>query len=266
MTRKKRSIRYAKAHAYGNDFLLVCESKDVVSPENLARSICDRNLGIGADGLILYRNDDSQFFMSLFNQDGSFAEVSGNGLRCLGAYLSYSKLTELTRIDVVTDAGRMQLDLLERNDARFTVRTDLGAPKKIRTDLFLEVEGRRFKTTTLSMGNPHCVVFEDLEELSVVGPVMSNHPHFLHKTNVELVQVMNEYAIRVAIWERGVGPTASSGTGSAAAAVAALMTGEVKSPVQVHCPGGMLEVYWEEGQHVMVTGDAVVVSEGVYLG
>jgi diaminopimelate epimerase len=260
-------VKFAKAEAHGNDFLLVREEDAAVeSPPTLARAICDRLRGVGADGLILYGTEGG-FSMTLYNSDGSPAEISGNGLRCLAAYLVFRGIASGDEIQVSTKAGRLSLSLLERRDPTFRFRADMGPPRELAKET-LVLDGERFDATTLSLGNPHCVLFRegfDRSELLRVGPRLETHPQFPAKSNVELVEIRGPHEIRMAVWERGVGETQSSGTGSCASAVAAIWNGVVKSPVTVHCPGGDMRVEWAEGENVFLEGDATVVAEGTFF-
>jgi len=261
-------IPFAKTEAHGNDFLLVAESDvDREARESLARAICDRLRGVGADGLLLYRGAEDDFSMTLYNSDGSPAEISGNGLRCLAAHLVYRGVATRDTLEVSTGAGRLSLTLLERDDPRFRFRANMGAPRHIAKET-LVVDGESLEATTLSLGNPHAVLFRRrfaVAELRRVGPRLESHPRFPQKTNVELVEVLSPSDIRMGIWERGVGETASSGTGSSASAVASIWNGLATSPVRVHCPGGVMTVAWEEGGDVFLEGDATIVAEGDYL-
>ena len=264
-------VPFAKTEAHGNDFLLV--EHGVVAAEEraaLARSLCDRLHGVGADGLIFHRGVEGDFAMTLYNSDGSPAEISGNGLRCLAAYLVYRGAATGDEVEVATDAGRRSLSLLERGETRFRFRANMGAPRELSKET-LVASGESFPATTLSLGNPHCVLFFsggggfDAAELRRIGPLLESHPRFPQKTNVELVEVVSPADIRMAIWERGVGETASSGTGSSASAVAAIWSRLAESPLRVHCPGGVMTVEWKEGEEVFLTGEAAVVAEGDYL-
>ena len=258
-------LPFAKTEAHGNDFVLVSEQGVIGEPSLLARAICDRRVGVGADGLILYGVDGKHFRMTLFNSDGSPAEISGNGLRCLAAYLDFAGLSARPDVEVATGAGLLSLSALGREGSTFRFRADMGPPRNVQRGVTLEVEGRSVEVTTLSMGNPHCVVFADRSELLDVGPRLERHPHFPEKTNVEIVELVDRHAVRMAIWERGAGETASSGTGSAASAVAAIVNRHADSPVRVHCRGGTLEVAWTKGGGVFVTGESTVVAEGNFL-
>jgi diaminopimelate epimerase len=279
-------MKFVKAEALGNDFILMEE--DTLSPAErpgaLASRICHRLRGVGADGLILFRVDEaSSAAMKLYNPDGSPAEISGNGLRCLGAYLLYSDRIERGRMRIETVAGSRWLETVSRSGPRFVFRSGLGVPRLRSIDVPFDLEqpsepvvgvrlsvaDRNFPVTVLSMGNPQCVVLVDrldMDELRSFGPRIEKHPLFPEGTNVEFVEVINRERLRIGIWERGAGETAASGTGSAAAVVAARLGERVDDKVVVECPGGTLEVEWRLGEEVCVTGEAVIVAEGNYLG
>ncbi len=279
-------MKFAKTQALGNDFLLV-EAREVVESidrEDLARAMCHRLQGIGADGLIFFQEVDKtrRFSMKLFNADGSPAEISGNGLRCLGAYLMWSGRSEQEPLRIDTDAGTKQLTTRSRQGNRFVLVSDLGRPRLASGDVPMEIEppaepvigvpltvdGRTYEVTALNMGNPQCIAFVDrldMDELRRYGPLLARHPAFPQGTNVELVEVVSRAELKIGIWERGAGETAASGTGSAASMVAARLNGWVDEKVLVRSPGGTLEVDWRGGENITVTGEAVVVAEGTYL-
>jgi diaminopimelate epimerase len=261
-------IAFAKTEAHGNDFLLVAEGGVAwEARESLARAICDRLRGVGADGLILYRDAAGDFSMTLYNSDGSPAEISGNGLRGLAAYFVYRGLVPGGDIEISTGAGKLSLSLLDRSGSRFRFRANMGTPRGLSRET-LVVEGESFEATTLSLGNPHSVLVRerfDASELRRIGPRLESHPRFPKRTNVELVEILSPSDIRMGIWERGVGETASSGTGSSASAVASIWNGLAKSPVRVHCPGGVMTVEWVEGGDVFLEGEATIVAEGEYF-
>jgi diaminopimelate epimerase len=267
------SIPFVKTEACGNDFLLVSDVNVPLARSadaaRLAAAICRRLRGVGADGLIVYRAMEPDFAMTLYNSDGSAAEISGNGLRCLGAVLVHRNLAQGPQLLVTTEAGRTSLALVSREGNRFSFRANLGRPRLgANPRETLRSEGESFEATILSMGNPHCVLVTesfDASELRRIGPRLESHPRFPEKTNVELVEVLSPSEVRMGIWERGVGETASSGTGSAATAVASIVNGLVRSPLDVHCPGGTIGVEWSgPGADVFITGEAVVVAEGTY--
>lgn len=260
-----------KAHAYGNDFLYIEDSaaKGRDAPE-MARAICARHEGIGADGLILYKRTRDGAAMRLFNADGSYSEVSGNGVRGLGAILVDVHGVE-SRDDrplvIQTDAGEKTLAFIERQEARLVFRAFMGQP----TDLgqqTIEVLGEPLQVVTLRVGNPQCVRLEEtLDEARMrrQGAVIEHHPAFPEGTNVEFARVAAPDRVEILIWERGVGPTKASGTGACAAAVAAAAYGGAARDVQVHSPGGVQRVEWRE-EGLYLTGWAQVVMVGEWAG
>jgi diaminopimelate epimerase len=259
-----------KGHAYGNDFLFAPLGHVQSSGyrlDDLARAMCHRHHGIGADGLILYGYRDNLATMTLLNADGSPSELSGNGLRCLAALIARSgDIAPGETIVVDTGAGRKVLELLAVDGIRYTFRAALGRPTDIR-EQDIPVLGESLRATTLGIGNPQCVVLgtlPDRERFDRLGPALSTHALFPAGTNVEFAQVESADAVRILIWERGVGPTTSSGTGSAASAVAAAAHGGASLDVQVIAPGGTQRVEWRD-DGVYLTGWAELVLDGTWL-
>jgi diaminopimelate epimerase len=259
-----------KAHAYGNDFIYVEErhlqGRDRVG---LARSVCERHSGVGADGLILYRLAPGGAAMSLLNADGSYSEVSGNGVRGLAAVLLDVHGLEPPDETIVirTDAGEKRVLRLGRDGTRVTFRTAMGVPT-VPVEETLEALGELLRVVVLRVGNPQCVRLESpLDEGRVhrLGPVLERHPAFPEGTNVEFASVEAPDRVRILIWERGVGPTAASGTGACAAAVAAAAFGGAGRDVQVVSPGGSQRVEWRE-DGLFLTGWAEVVLRGEWAG
>lgn len=261
-------ITFAKAHAYGNDFLYVPQS-DVagVALDVLARQMCDRHAGIGADGLIAYDRSETGARMRLVNADGSAAEISGNGVRGLAAILLRDEPGEGAELTIHTDAGPKCLTRVGREGTRQTFRAAMGAPGDVRR-CRLSYADEAVETVRLSLGNPHCVVLGPLpddDRFGRVGPALERHPEFPSGTNVEFVEVEAADRIRVRIWERGVGPTTSSGTGSCAALVAAATFGGSGRDADVIAPGGVQRVEWTS-EGVFLTGWAEIVCVGDWLG
>lgn len=261
----------AKAHAFGNDFLFV--PADQVARRDLpalARQMCARHTGIGADGLILYAAaPDGTARMRLFNADGSPSELSGNGLRCLAALVLHQHARRataepLTTVRVDTDAGWKVLQLTGRTDARYTFRAAMGPPTDVRQET-LDVFGQRLNVVTLGLGNPQCVQLldrlPDADTFARLGPALSTHPRFPAGTNVEFAVIEAPNRVRILIWERGVGPTMASGTGACAAAVAAMSVGGAARDLDVDAPGGTQRVEWRD-DGVYLTGWAEVLFEG----
>jgi len=261
-------MRLIKAHAYGNDFLIAPEQETPAGMDRpeLARTLCDRHRGIGADGVMFVRPTEAGAVSHLLNADGSGAEVSGNGVRCLAAWLARDRsLSPGARITVETDAGPKRLTLLDTSGCRFEFRADMGAPTGVREET-LDAGGHSLKVVVLSVGNPQCVVLGPAtqDRLTAFGGVLAVHPFFPEGTNVELAHVESPDRVRILIWERGVGPTESSGTGTCAAAVAAAAFGGANRTVEVIAPGGAQQVEWTD-ETIWLTGWAEVIAEVEWL-
>ena len=265
-------LSLVKAHAYGNDFVLVPEGALIGLPlpvdcPALARSLCDRHRGIGADGLILYEPQSHGASMRLFNADGSASELSGNGVRCLAAVVARTEgLRRGAVITVETDAGIKRLDLLECDGTRYTFRAWLGQPEDIRR-VAIPVGGETLTATVLRMGNPQCVVLGPLpasDRFHQLGPSLATHQMFAAGTNVEFAHVETPDRVHILIWERGVGATTSSGTGACASAVAAAAHGGASREADIVAPGGTQRVEWRD-DGVYLTGWAEIVLEGEWL-
>lgn len=261
-------MKLIKSHAFGNDFLLVdaFDFSGIADPLTLTRDVCDRHRGIGADGLIVFELRDGGASMQLFNADASRSEISGNGVRCLAAWIaSTQSLENGTFIDIETDAGVKALELLNRRDGRYTFCAAMGQPERIE-QVDLDVDGQRITAVTLRVGNPQCVVLGDVTEarLHTIGRALAVHPHFPAGTNVELATVEAPDRVRILIWERGVGPTEASGTGACAAAVAAMQFGHAARDVQVVSPGGTQRVEWDD-EGLFLTGWAELIADSHWL-
>jgi diaminopimelate epimerase len=266
-------LRVAKAHAYGNDFLLVPHDHvDGADLPELARRMCARHTGIGADGLMLYTiAPDATARMTLFNADGSPSELSGNGLRCVAALVLHQREANreepISQVRVSTDAGWKVLALAGRSGGRYTFRAAMGHPTDVREEQ-LEVAGERVSVTTLDMGNPQCVALVDAlpneARFQRLGPALATHRRFPAGTNVEFVMVESPDTLRILIWERGVGPTSASGTGACASAVAAIAHGGAARDLDVVSPGGTQRVEWRD-DGIYLTGWAEILFEGAWL-
>jgi diaminopimelate epimerase len=257
-------VRFAKAHAFGNDFLYV-EAKAVegLSLDAVARTMCDRHTGIGADGLILYERTPEGATMTLLNADGGLAEVSGNGLRGLGALLLAHDDRAGASISIRTGAGDKRLVRLAVDSGRQTFRSSMGRPSNIRKQA-ISAGGETIEAVLLDMGNPQCVVLgpqPDDERFRRLGSALEKHAIFPQGTNVEFATVGDPRHVTIRIWERGCGPTLSSGTGSCASLVAAAAYGGAQRDAEVIAPGGTQRVEWlDDG--VYLTGWAEVICEG----
>lgn len=258
-------LAFSKAQAHGNDFLIVARAAVAARSEadlpDIARRACDRHRGIGADGLLVVEPRVDGASMKLFNADGSRSELSGNGVRCVGAWLAADRgLEPGATLTIATDAGPKRLELLESAPPRFTFRTAMGQPEALRQER-LDVAGQPITVVVLRVGNPQCVVLGSVteERLHQLAAPLSVHPYFPEGTNVELAAVEAPDRVRILIWERGVGPTESSGTGACAAAVAAAAFGGADRAVDVVAPGGTQRVEWTD-DGITLTGWAEVVA------
>lgn len=257
-------IPFVKTQALGNDFLLVEQSATTSSDyAALAKRMCHRNFGIGADGLILWAANQDSFKLRIFNCDGSEAECSGNGLRCVAAYLIESQRWPKDEIRLETVSG---VYTLRRAGNQY--EADMGVPEAGVVNEPIEIAGESIAITTCSTGNPHCSLFVGaLNDAYVqrVGPLLERHPRFPNRTNVEFIHVLNPREIEVAFWERGVGVTYASGTGSCGATVASILNGKTERRLTVHTKAGKLAVEWPENGRLKLTSTANVVAEGKYL-
>jgi len=265
MITDKSGAQLVKAHAYGNDFVLMPADQAAAGAGRaaLARALCARHTGVGADGLIVYAADGR---MDLLNADGSYSEVSGNGVRCLAAWLARERgLRAGASIDITTDAGVKRLALLSVDGARYTFRAAMGQPEELQKRT-IEVDGIPVEAITLRVGNPQCVVLGPVtqERLHTIAAKLAVHRVFPQGSNVELAALEAPDRVRILIWERGVGPTEASGTGACASAVAAIAYGGASRDVQVTAPGGTQRVEWT-GDGIFLTGWAELVFTGARL-
>ncbi len=270
---------FTKMHGTGNDFVVI-DSRDIdlsrhFDMAELARTLCNRRFGIGADQLLLLCcSSEAEFKMVIFNADGSEVEMCGNGIRCLAKYIWDRKISTKDILKIETAAG------VKRPERMGTlVRVDMGEPvleaDKIPValksaapiiDYPLKVNDLVFKTTCVSMGNPHAVIFinEDIDNfpVSIYGPAIEHHSIFPNKTNVEFVNVLNKKEMKMRVWERGAGETLACGTGASASAAAAILKGLTERKVTIHLLGGDITVEWPGDNRVYMTGPAVEVFEG----
>jgi diaminopimelate epimerase len=266
------SFQVSKAHAYGNDFLFVpTEQVEGRALDALTRRLCHRYTGLGADGVIYYSvPSEGTATMRLINADGSPSELSGNGLRCLGALLTCQRMGQTPPVGqwrVSTDAGWKTLTLAGHHDTTYTFQAALGPPAHI-TQETLEVAGESLAAVILTLANPQCVVLmpelPSPERFARLGPGLSSHQRFPAGTNVEFAVVDAPDRVRILIWERGVGPTHASGTGASASAIAAHVAGGAGRDVLVEAPGGTQRVEWRD-EGVFLTGESEVLFDGVWL-
>jgi diaminopimelate epimerase len=271
-------MQFWKMHGIGNDFIVVDNRDGGVGDSaaaDLARRLCERRFSVGADGLLLVSNSRiADARMRIFNSDGSEAEMCGNGIRCFAKYCYETGIVRKSVMSIETLAGVKKAWLTVEKDVVATVKVDMGSPvwekraipmvgSGICANEDLLVDGRVYKITCLSVGNPHCVVFvSDVTEfpVGVVGPKIETHSTFPNKTNVEFVQILNNSELKVRVWERGCGETAACGTGACASVAAANVLKKTGENVTVHLAGGDLNV--EYRGRLFMSGPAVKVFEG----
>lgn len=283
----KEILEFVKYQGLGNDFLLV-DNRDSMQPKispQQAAKLCDRNFGVGADGVIFAMPGihGSDYSMRIFNSDGSEPEMCGNGIRCMARFVAELENTTETRsynihtlagliIPKLRDDGQVEVDMGPPILNPADVPTKLPASKNgAVVKVPLEVEGKTWLVTCVSMGNPHCITFakEDGEMLEVnslplekIGPLFEHHEVFPARTNTEFIQVLSPSHVRMRVWERGAGATLACGTGACAVVVAGVLEARTDKKCTVDLPGGPLEIEWRENNHIYMTGPAEAVFQG----
>ncbi|NTW27839.1 MAG: diaminopimelate epimerase [Coriobacteriia bacterium] len=281
-------LSFVKMHGLGNDFVLIEDLSGELdlSPDAVAW-LCDRNFGIGGDGVILVRPasvPEADYFMLYYNSDGTVAEMCGNGVRCFAKYLVDHRIVgaDCDDIRVETLGGIKPIAVTRESDGRMAMATvDMGEPILTPSDVpttlssdddspviagLLETTLGLFSVTCVSMGNPHCVMWvDDVQDAPVgeVGPEVETHCAFPARTNVEFAEVIASDYVRLRVWERGVGETLACGTGACATTVAGVLTGRTDREVTIELPGGELAINWAENNHVYMTGSAEEVFAGI---
>ena len=277
-------MKFTKWQGIGNDFVIVNGFSETIDDyPSKAIEVCDRHFGIGADGLVIaLPSEIADFRMRIFNSDGSEAEMCGNVTRCFARYVYENGLTTKTDLTIETLAGIIKPKLLFENGKIAAVCVDMGEPRLKRGEIpmtgnpddravkvLLSVGDATYEVTCVSMGNPHCIIFDDnVEELDLqeLGRPIEIHPAFPRKTNVEFVKVIDRKTLRMRVWERGAGITLACGTGTCATVVASVLNGKTDREVLVHLDGGDLFIEWRADNHIYKTGPAVEVFRGEYLG
>ena len=284
-------FKFTKMHGCGNDYIYVNGFTEKIPQEEkteLVRHISDRHFGIGGDGVIFINpSAEADFEMEMYNADGSRAEMCGNGIRCVAKYVYDKGLTDKTDISVISCGQIKYLQLFLKEGQVDTVRVNMGAPElrperipvtvaEAGTPLEQErivnapiiVQGKEYKMTCVSMGNPHAVIFlEDVTNLEIeqIGPYFENHERFPKRINTEFVKVLDKKTVQMRVWERGTGETLACGTGCCATVVACILNGLTDEKVTVKLLGGEIEIEWDrEANLVYMTGPAVTVFEGEY--
>lgn len=274
-------MKFTKMHGIGNDYVYMdCTREVLENPEELARLVSDRHKGIGADGLILIKPSElADFEMAMYNADGSYGKMCGNGIRCVAKYVYDYGLTDKKKISVETLGGIKYLDLTVEDGKVKMVKVDMGRPElkpskvpvaaegERAVDEPILVNGKEYRMTCVSMGNPHAVVFVDCDvrelPLEEIGPQFESHERFPNRVNTEFVRVIDRHMAEMRVWERGSGETLACGTGACAVAVACVLNGLTEDEVTVKLLGGDLHIKWDrEKDTVYMTGPAEVVFDG----
>lgn len=278
-------LKFEKWNGLGNDFVIVNGAEEVIEDyAKTAAEVCDRHFGIGADGLVILFPCDQEgidFEMRIFNSDGSEAEMCGNATRCIAKYIASNQLSDKKELRILTKAGVIIPALVDMADGSVGVRVNMGKPRLTPSEIPVISETEEmivaqpitagedtFYMTTVSMGNPHCVIFvDDITKIALaeVGPKLETHERFPRKINVEFAEVLDRKHIRMRVWERGAGITLACGTGSCATIVAAVLNDKTERQAEIILDGGTLHLDWaEEDGNVYMTGPATKVFTGIY--
>ena len=274
-------MKFTKMHGLGNDYVYVnCFEEKIDNPPAVARFVSDRHFGIGSDGLIMINpSKTADFEMEMYNADGSRGEMCGNGIRCVAKYVYDYGLTDKTQISVETLGGIKYLDLTVEDGKVSLVKVDMGKPeleadripiiseREQVIDEPIEVDGKEYHMTGVSMGNPHAVIYvDDVKglDLEKIGSKFENHERFPKRINTEFVHCIDRQTVEMRVWERGSGETLACGTGACAVAVSSILNNLTDTQVTVKLLGGDLQIEWDrEKDRVFMTGPATVVFDGV---
>ena len=275
-------FHFTKMHGCGNDYIYAdCTKEDIGGEGKLSLRLSDRHFGIGSDGLILIRPSEcADFKMSMYNADGSEGKMCGNGIRCVGKYVYDHGLTEKENLTIETRSGIKELTLHIKDHKVETVTVDMGEPilsaaevpaisptgKERILDEALQINGREWRISCVSMGNPHCITFvDDPDELDlpIVGPLFEHHSMFPEQVNTAFIQLLSREELRIRTWERGSGETLACGTNNCAAVVASVLLGVTEETVLCHTRGGDLKITYDRGKNrVFMEGPATEVFSG----
>lgn len=274
-------MKFTKMQGLGNDYVYVnCFKEKIENPSELAVRISDRHFGVGSDGLIMINpSEKADFEMEMYNADGSRGEMCGNGIRCVAKYVYDYGLTDKTSISVETLGGIKYLDLTVEDGKVSLVKVDMGRPElepsripvvaegDRAVDEPITVDGKEYRMTCVSMGNPHAVVYVDCDvkelPLEEIGPGFEHHERFPKRVNTEFVRVLDRKTVEMRVWERGSGETLACGTGACAVALSSALNGLTEDEVTVKLLGGDLRIQWDrERDTVYMTGPAAVVFDG----
>ncbi|MFO7814579.1 MAG: diaminopimelate epimerase [Halanaerobiales bacterium] len=279
-------VEFFKMHGLGNDFIILNDLKNEIDHyKNLAKKLCDRHFGIGADGIILIQNSQkntADFKMKIFNPDGSEAEMCGNGIRCFVHYLHINDITNKKALSIETLAGLIKPEIIDYGTYQSTVKVNMGKPdfsleslsvnkKFIDSNIDklwrypLRVDDKEYILNGASTGNPHVVIYvNNLDHINVkkLGPIIEENPLFKEGTNVEFAEIIDKDKIKLKVWERGAGATLACGTGACATAAVSIAQKRVEKEVQINLPGGPLQISQNNKDELMMTGPSTFVFKG----
>ena len=273
-------MKFTKMHGAGNDYVYVdCTKEELANPSMVSKYISDRHFGIGSDGLILIKSSNkADFFMEMYNADGSQGKMCGNGIRCVGKYVFDNGLTDKTTVKVDTLSGIKILDLIVEDGRVTSAKVNMGSPILIAKDIpvitdsekviaqDIEVNGKTYQMTCVSMGNPHAIVYVDsTDDLKIqeIGPYFEMNERFPEQVNTEFVQVVDRKNLKMRVWERGSGETLACGTGACASLVATVLNGLCDDTAVLHLIGGDLKITWDQNADIVyMEGPATTVFTG----
>lgn len=276
-------MKFTKMHGCGNDYIYVDGAREIIPAERkseVVKFLSDRHFGIGGDGVIFINPSDvADFEMEMYNMDGSRSEMCGNGIRCVGKYVYDHGLTRKTSLSIVSCGKIKYLELTVEDGRVAKVRVNMGSPvleaaeipvvasQSPVVDTPIAVDGREYRMTCVSMGNPHAIVYVDEmiddETMAKIGPLFEHHERFPRRVNTEFVKVLDRERVQMRVWERGTGETLACGTGACAVTVASILNGLTEDDITVELLGGNLEIFWDRKENVVyMTGPATTVFEG----
>lgn len=276
-------MKFTKMHGCGNDYIYVDGAREIIPAERkseVVKFLSDRHFGIGGDGVIFINPSDvADFEMEMYNMDGSRSEMCGNGIRCVGKYVYDHGLTRKTSLSIVSCGKIKYLELTVEDGKVAKVRVNMGSPvleaaeipvvasQSPVVDTPIAVDGREYRMTCVSMGNPHAIVYVDEmiddETMAKIGPLFEHHERFPRRVNTEFVKVLDRERVQMRVWERGTGETLACGTGACAVTVASILNGLTEDDITVELLGGNLEIFWDREENIVyMTGPATTVFEG----
>lgn len=275
-------MKFTKMQGCGNDYVYINGFTEKIEDKPaFVRAVSDRHFGVGGDGAIFINpSEEADFEMEMYNADGTRAEMCGNGIRCVAKYVYDKGMTDKEQVSIVSFGNVKYVDLYVEDDLVSSVKVNMGAPildaekvpvkstKSQSVDEPITVNGKEYRMTCVSMGNPHAVIFiEDIAKFDIasIGPLFENHEVFPNRTNTEFVEVVDRTHVNMRVWERGTGETLACGTGCCATVVACVLNGLTEDKVTVRVLGGEIEIQWDrEADLVYMTGPAATVFEGEF--